>query len=108
MLDVGIRAGAPLGRDDRPPGDRLERHWTDEPGGRSRHDGDDIMPALLQSAADLDRLVGAYPAGDAEGDEGHRTTYSSSTFSTLRLNTSRWAMVTFFSPDSRGSAPRSS
>ena len=35
----------------------------------ARHDGDDVVAALLQAARDLDRLVGADAAGDAEGDQ---------------------------------------
>ena len=38
---------------------------------RSRHDGDDVVPVLLQAARDLHRLVGADAAGHAECDECH-------------------------------------
>ena len=55
--------------DHRPPRDRLERHRPDEPRRRARHDRRDVVAALLQPARDLDRLVGADAAGDAEGDE---------------------------------------
>ena len=34
-----------------------------------RHDGDDVVAALLQAARDLDGLVGADAAGDAERNE---------------------------------------
>ena len=71
VLDVGVHPRLPLRRDHRTPRDRLERHRADEPRRRPRHHGDDVVPALLQPAAHLDRLVGADAAGHAEGDQGH-------------------------------------
>src|SRR5690606_29515827 len=106
VLDVGVGAPTELRREHGPPRERLEGQRPDETRRRARHHGDDIVAALLQPAADLDGLVGADPAGDAERDEAHST--GSSTFSTLRRNTSRWAIVAFFSPASRGTAPASS
>ena len=44
---------------------------ADEARRRVRHDGDDLVAALLQPARDLDRLVGADAAGDAERDQSH-------------------------------------
>ena len=38
----------------------------------ARHDRHDVVPALLKSAADLDRLVGADAAGHAEGNQDSR------------------------------------
>ena len=76
--------GPPLRRDHRTPRDRLEGHRPDEPRRRARHHGDDVVPALLQPAAHLDRLVGADAAGDAEGDQRPSSARSSSIFSTLR------------------------
>ena len=133
VLDVGVHPRLPLRRDDRTPRDRLERHRPDEPRRRARHDRDDVVAALLQPAAHFDRLVGADAAGHAESDQGHdqlpsancrlrdahrrlpgsrswalAVTCSSSIFSTLRRSTSRWAIVIFFSPVSRGTAPASS
>ena len=52
-------------------GDRLEGQRAHERRADARHDRDDVVPALLQAAGDLDRLVGADAAGDAEGDERH-------------------------------------
>ena len=69
VLDVGVGARLELVGDDAPPGDRLERDRADEPRGGGRHDGDDFVAALLQPARDLDRLVGADAAGDAERDQ---------------------------------------
>ena len=71
VLDVGVHARAPLRRDHRTPGDRLEGHRPDEPRRRARHHRHDVVAALLQPAAHLDRLVGADAAGDAERDQGH-------------------------------------
>ncbi len=104
VLDVGVHARPPLRGDDRTPGDRLERDRPDEPRRRSRHNRDDVVAALLEPAAHFDRLVGSNSAGDAQRDQCHRQT-SSSIFSTFRRRTSRWAMVTFLSPSSRGTAP---
>ena len=59
VLDVGVGAGGPLARDHRVARDRLEGQRPDEPPGVARHDGDDVVPALLQAARDLDGLVGA-------------------------------------------------
>ena len=69
MLDVGVGAGRELVGDDAPARDRLEGERPDEPRGRLRHDGDDVVAALLQAARDLDGLVGADAAGHAEGDQ---------------------------------------
>ena len=44
---------------------------ADELARRPRHHGDDVVPALLQPARDLDGLVGADAAGHAEGDQSH-------------------------------------
>ena len=66
-----LAPGAPLVGDHAAPRDRLERQRADEPPRRARHDRDDVVAALLQPARDLDGLVGADAAGDAEGDEGH-------------------------------------
>ncbi len=57
--------------DHRAAGDRLEGQRADEPPGAAGHHGDDVVPVLLQPARDLDRLVGADAAGDAECDECH-------------------------------------
>jgi hypothetical protein len=65
VLDVGIHPRAPLRRDHRTPGNRFEGHRADEPCRRPRHDGDDIVPALLEPATHLDRLVRPDSAGDA-------------------------------------------
>ena len=111
VLDVGVHARAPLRRDHRPPRDRLEGHAAPtKRAADARHHGDDVVAALLQAAAHLDRLVGADAAGDAERDERHGSAedYSSSIFSTFRRSTSRCAMVIFLPPVSRGSAPASS
>ena len=64
--------------DDAAPGDRLERHLADEAARRPRHDRGDVVAALLQPARDLDRLVGADAAGDAERDQGHHASAYSS------------------------------
>ena len=69
VLDVGVGAARELVGDHRPPRDRLERHLADELPRRPRHDRDDVVTALLQPARDLDGLVGADSAGDAERDE---------------------------------------
>ena len=71
VLDVGVHAGRELARDDRLAGDGLERQRPDEAAGGSRHHRLHAMSALLQQAGDLDRLVGADAARDAETDEGH-------------------------------------
>ena len=65
VLDIGIHAGLELIGDDAPARDCLEGDRPDEPGRRRRHDGDDLVAALLQPARDLHGLVGADAAGDA-------------------------------------------
>src|SRR5207249_4688629 len=49
----------------------FEGDRPDEARRRLRHDGHDIVPALLEPAAHFDRLVGADAAGDSERDERH-------------------------------------
>ena len=71
VLDVGVGAARVLIGDDRPAGDRLERDFADEPPGRSGHDRRDLVAALLQPACDLDGLIRADPAGNAERNQGH-------------------------------------
>ena len=69
MLDIRVRARFELIGDDPASGDGLERDGSDKPRGRRRHHGDHLVAALLQAACDLDGLVRADAAGDAEGDE---------------------------------------
>ena len=66
-----LAPGGELVGDHPPPRDRLEGDRPDEPPRRPRHDRGDVVPALLQPARDLDRLVGADAAADAEGDQRH-------------------------------------
>ena len=73
VLDVRVGAARELIGDHAAPGDRLERHFPDESAGGARQDRRDVVAALLQLTRDLDRLVGADAAGDAEGDVGHVT-----------------------------------
>ena len=71
VLDVGVRAGLELALQHPMPGDRLESELADEPAGRARHDGDDVVSLLLQAAHDFDRLVGADSAAHADSNHRH-------------------------------------
>ena len=70
---------------------------------------DDVVAALLQPARDLDGLVGADAAGDAERDQGHAVPTRparSTCFATLPSFTSFCASRTIFSlPVVRGVQP---
>src|SRR5205807_10527046 len=135
VLEVGVGARLELIGDDAAARDRLERDGPDELRRRVRHHGDHVVPALLEPAHDLDRLVRPNPAGHAERDQCHCVTrlanypitrlsnysitrlldYSivpvfvlpGSIFSTYFVMTSRWATVVFLcSPTStRGTDP---
>ena len=89
--------GALIG-DHAAPGDRLEGDLADELRRRPGHEGDDLVVALLQLARDLDGLVGADSAGDAEGYQRHGFVQSvpSGAFSTLPSRTSALASLTIF------------
>ncbi len=69
VLDVGIGAGLELVGDDPPARDRLEGHRANEARRGRGHDSHDLVAALLQSARDLDRLIGADAAGDPQGNQ---------------------------------------
>ena len=71
VLDVGVHPRLELIGDDAAARDRLERDRADKARRRVRHHGDDLVAALLQPARDLDGLVGADAAGDAERDQSH-------------------------------------
>ena len=69
VLDVGVGARLELIGDDPAAGDRLERDGPTNRVAERGHDRDDVVAALLQTARDLDRLVGADAAGHAERDQ---------------------------------------
>ena len=71
MFDVGVGAGLELVGDDPVLGDRLERQRPHESTGRRRHDGDDLVPVLLQPPSDFHRLVGPDATGHAKGNSRH-------------------------------------
>ena len=62
VLDVGVRTGLELIRDHAASRDRFERNRADESRGRRRHDGHDIVAALLQATRDLYGLIRANSA----------------------------------------------
>ena len=72
-------AGLELIGDDAAARDRFERDRADEPRRGVRHHGHDLVAALLQPARDLDGLVGADAAGDAERDQHATCGYSTAT-----------------------------
>ena len=84
VLDVGICALGELIGDHAPVCDRLEGDGADEAPGRAGHDRRHVVAALLQSASDLDGLVGADAAAYAEGDQGHECYRSSASGWSLR------------------------
>jgi hypothetical protein len=69
VRDVGVGARLELVGDHAAPRDCLERQRPYEAGCRLGHDGHDLVPGLLQSPRDLDRLVRANPARYAESHE---------------------------------------
>src|SRR5581483_11094701 len=72
VLDVGVGARLELIGDDSAPRDRLERHGADEARGGRGHDGHYFVAALLKTAGNLDGLISADSAGDAEGYQHFR------------------------------------
>ena len=72
MLDVGVHPRIELIGDDAAARDRLERDRADKARRRVRHDGDDLVAALLQPARDLDGLVRPDAAGHAQRDQHHQ------------------------------------
>ncbi len=78
MLDASemcsISAFAPgleLARQHAMPRDRFEGELADELARGTRHDGDHVVPLLLEAAHDLDRFVGADSAAHADSNHCH-------------------------------------
>ena len=107
VLDVGVGARLELIGDDAAARDRLERDGPDELRRRVRHHGDHVVPALLEPAHDLDRLVRPNPAGHAERDQCHCVTRLANYPITRLSNYSITRLFRFSSHRARSSRPAS-